>query len=183
MYWASWNSLLIVTQTRFKVHCRALTESYLQELSPVSVMPMGWAVCSEQTAFVYSITLNGELFRAIIRGEFNISGFQNRNLRRYFSGKSAHQVSRLLKRLQKHGLIKKIANTYKYYLTTLGRKVTATTLKLREMYIIPSLRGVIVRWTIFHDHFAHNFIYKRLNYLCIEITQLAERHAILLKTN
>ncbi len=83
-------------------------------------------------------------FRAIIRGEFNISGFQNRNLRRYLSGKSAHQVSRLLKRLRKHGLIKKIANTYKYYLTALGRKVTATALKLREMYIIPSLRTVIV---------------------------------------
>jgi len=86
-----------------------------------------------------------DLFRAIIQGEFNISGFGNRNLRRYLFGKSAHQVSRLLKRLRKHGLIKKIANTYKYYLTALGRKVTATALKLREMYIIPSLRAVTVR--------------------------------------
>jgi hypothetical protein len=84
------------------------------------------------------------LFRAVIRGEFNISGFQNRNLRRYLPGKSAHQVSRLLKRLRKHGLIKKIVNTYKYYLTALGRKVTATALKLREMYIIPSLKAAIV---------------------------------------
>ncbi len=81
-----------------------------------------------------------DLFRAIIQGEFNISGFQNRNLCRYLSGKSAHQVSRLLKRLRKHGLIKKIANSYKYYLTVLGRKVTVTALKLREMFIIPSLR-------------------------------------------
>ncbi len=63
---------------------------------------------------------------------------------RYKSDKSAHQVSRLLKRLRKHGLIKKIENTYKYYLTALGRKVTATALKLWEMYIIPSLRTVIV---------------------------------------
>jgi len=86
-----------------------------------------------------------DLFRAIVQGEFNISGFQNRNLRRYLSGKSAHHVSRLLKRLRKHGLIKKIANTYKYYLTTLGRKVSATALKLRGMYIIPSLRTVTVR--------------------------------------
>ena len=59
-------------------------------------------------------------------------------------GKSAHRISRLLKRLRKHGLIKKIANTYKYYLTALGRKVTATALKLREMYIIPSLKAAIV---------------------------------------
>ena len=86
-----------------------------------------------------------ELFSVIIRGEFNVSGFSNRCLRKVIKGKKGHQVSRLLKRLWKHGLIKKIANTYKYYLTALGRRVTATALKLREMYIIPSLRGVIVR--------------------------------------
>lgn len=86
-----------------------------------------------------------ELFSAIIRGEFNISGFSNKGLRQVIKGKKGHQVSRLLKRLRKHGLIKKITNTYKYYLTALGRTVTATALKLREMYIIPSLRGVIVR--------------------------------------
>ncbi|MCD6393895.1 MAG: MarR family transcriptional regulator [Planctomycetes bacterium] len=86
-----------------------------------------------------------ELFSAIIRGEFNISGFSNRCLRKVIKGKKGHQISRLLKRMRKHGLIKKIANTYKYYLTALGRRVTATALKLREMYIIPSLRGLIVR--------------------------------------
>ena len=84
-----------------------------------------------------------ELFSAIIRGEFNISGFSNKSLRKVIKGKKGHQVSRLLKRLRKHGLIKKIGNTYKYYLTALGRRVTATALKLREMYIIPSLRGVL----------------------------------------
>jgi hypothetical protein len=86
-----------------------------------------------------------DLFSAIIRGEFNISGFSNRSLRKVIKGKKGHQVSRLLKRLKNHGLIKKIANTYKYYLTALGRTVTATALKLREMYIIPSLRGLVVR--------------------------------------
>jgi len=84
-----------------------------------------------------------ELFSAIIRGEFNVSGFSNRSLRKIIKDKKGHQVSRLLKRLRKHGLIKKIGNTYKYYLTALGRRVTATALKLREMYIIPSLRGVL----------------------------------------
>jgi hypothetical protein len=82
------------------------------------------------------------LFSAIICGEFNISGFSNKSLRKVIKDKKGHQVSRLLKRLRKHGLIKKIGNTYKYYLTALGRRVTATALKLREMYIIPSLRGV-----------------------------------------
>ena len=86
-----------------------------------------------------------DLFQAIIRGQFNISGFQNRHLRQLLLTKTAHQISRMLKRLRQHGLIKKIANTYKYYLTALGRKVTANTLKLRQMCIIPSLRGVILR--------------------------------------
>jgi len=86
-----------------------------------------------------------DLFETIIRGEFNISGFQNRNLRRHLPDKTSHQISRMLKRLRKHGLIKKIGNTYKYYLTALGRKATALALKLREMYIIPSLRGIVVR--------------------------------------
>jgi len=86
-----------------------------------------------------------DLFEVIIRGEFNISGFQNRNLRRYLTDKTSHQISRMLKRLRKHGLIKKIGNTYKYYLTALGRKATAIALKLREMCIIPSLRGIVVR--------------------------------------
>jgi len=86
-----------------------------------------------------------ELFSVIVRGEFNISGFSNKSLRKVIKGKKGHQVSRILKRLRKHGLIKKIGNTYKYYLTALGRRVTATALKLREMYIIPLLRGVVVR--------------------------------------
>jgi len=85
-----------------------------------------------------------DLFQAIIRGQFNISGFQNRHLRQWLRAKTGHQISRMLKRLRQHGLIKKVANTYKYYLTALGRKVTATALKLRQMYIIPSLRGGIL---------------------------------------
>ena len=80
-----------------------------------------------------------DLFRVITRGEFNLSGFQNRHLRQQLPGNSSHQISRIIKRLRNHGLIKKIAHCYKYYLTKLGRKVTATALKLREMVIIPQL--------------------------------------------
>ena len=55
------------------------------------------------------------LFRAIVRGEFNISGLQNKTLRRHLPDKNSGQVSRLLKRLRIHGLIKKVGRTYKYY--------------------------------------------------------------------
>lgn len=82
---------------------------------------------------------DARLLFAITRGEFNISGFQNRDLRRHLTDYDARQLSHMLKRLRTHGLIKRIGRTYKYYLTRLGRIVSATVLKLREFVIIPSL--------------------------------------------
>jgi len=85
-----------------------------------------------------------KLFEIISRGEFNISGFRNKFIRQCMPEKTSHQISRMIKRLHKHGLIKKIGNTYKYYLTKLGRRVISTGLKLKEMYIIPTLRGYAI---------------------------------------
>lgn len=79
------------------------------------------------------------LFEVIARGEFNISGFRNRMLRRRLPGLSSGQVSRQLKRLRTHGLIKKTAHGYKYYLTALGRQVTALGLRLKNLVIVPEL--------------------------------------------
>ena len=78
------------------------------------------------------------LFEAIVSGAFTISGFQNKHLRKKL-GKTSAQISRLLKRLHTHGLIKKIAHTYKYYLTKLGRQIITMGLKLKELFIIPEL--------------------------------------------
>jgi hypothetical protein len=82
---------------------------------------------------------DGELFCAIARGEFNIAGMQNKTLRRFLSGKTSSQISRLLKRLPLHGLIKKVAHGYKYYLTQFGKQVITTGQKLRELANIPQL--------------------------------------------
>jgi hypothetical protein len=90
----------------------------------------GFNLLSEEDAF---------FFRLLMRGEFFISGFTNKSLRQHLSGKSSGQVSRLLKRLRVHGLIKKVARRYKYYLTEFGRQVVLMALKLREMVIIPGL--------------------------------------------
>jgi hypothetical protein len=79
------------------------------------------------------------LFLGIARGEFNISGLQNKTLRRFLADKSSGQVSRLLKRLRVHGLLKKVGHTYKYYLTQFGKDVIAAGTKLRELVIIPQL--------------------------------------------
>lgn len=82
------------------------------------------------------------LFRVIARGEFNISGFQNKRLRAYLPAFSSGQISRLLKRLRTHGLIKKANRCYKYYLTPLGRQVVALGLKIKNLIIIPELTTV-----------------------------------------
>jgi len=79
------------------------------------------------------------------RGEFNISGFQNKDLRRRLRDRTSGQISRLMKRLRLHGLIKKVGHTYKYYLTALGKQVTALGSKLKELYIIPALSQAPVR--------------------------------------
>lgn len=79
------------------------------------------------------------LFRSLASGEFNISGFQNKDLRRRLCLDSSGRISRTLKRLRVHGLIKKVGRTYKYYLTAFGKQVIALGLKLKELYIIPAL--------------------------------------------
>jgi DNA-binding HxlR family transcriptional regulator len=80
--------------------------------------------------------------RALLRGEFAISGLTRKALRAIFPDKTDGQLSRLLKRLRVHGLIKKTGNHYKYYLTKLGRSVAALALKLRELVVIPVLANV-----------------------------------------
>ena len=80
-----------------------------------------------------------KLFESLARGEFNISGFQSKNLRRRLQDKTGSQISRLLKRLRLHGLIKKVGKTYKYYLTALGKQVISLGLKLKQLHIIPEL--------------------------------------------
>jgi len=80
-----------------------------------------------------------KLLLAIARGEFNISGFKNRDLRKFLPTKTPAQISRLIKRLRMHGLIRKAKNAYKYYLTKLGKKVIATALKIKELIIVPKL--------------------------------------------
>src|ERR1039458_5740793 len=79
------------------------------------------------------------LFEALARGEFNISGLQNKTLRPHLPDKSSGQVSRLPKRLRLHGFLKKVGRTYKYYLTTLGKEVIAAGLNLKEIFLVPQL--------------------------------------------
>ena len=80
------------------------------------------------------------VLHTIAQGGTQGFGIRNFTLRKALS-KSTGQISHILKRLRNHGLIKKVSKSYKYYLTSLGREVTATSLKLKEMVVIPILRG------------------------------------------
>jgi hypothetical protein len=80
-----------------------------------------------------------KIIRILIRGEFNITGFRNKDLRNHFPQKSTAQISRILKRLKLHGIIKKASNSYKYYLTKMGKEVTITATKIKNFVIIPAL--------------------------------------------
>lgn len=83
------------------------------------------------------------VFEAILRGEFNLSGFQSRHLQDLLPGKTPSQVWRILKRLRTHGLIKRVGRTYKYYVTRLGQRVISAALKLRRLFLIPALNGAM----------------------------------------
>jgi hypothetical protein len=82
---------------------------------------------------------DARILRTLLHGEFAISGFTSKAMCQFLADQTAGQISRLLKRLRVHGLIKKVGKHYKYYLTELGRQVATMTLKLREMVIIPGL--------------------------------------------
>jgi hypothetical protein len=86
-----------------------------------------------------------ELFESLGSGQFNISGFQNKDLRRRIPSKNTGQISRLVKRLRSHGLIKKVGRTYKYYVTGFGKQVIALGLKLKNLYVIPELSAAAAR--------------------------------------
>jgi hypothetical protein len=79
------------------------------------------------------------LLMTILRGEFNISGFRNKDIRKWFPSFCSAKVSRLLRRLRCHGLIKKVAGTHKYYATKLAKETILLGQKIKEFVMIPAL--------------------------------------------
>lgn len=76
---------------------------------------------------------DGALLRAIARGEFAINGFRNRDLRPLLFGTSevptaevrrqSSKITRLLRMLRAHGIIRKIPKTHRYQVTDRGRNL------------------------------------------------------------
>ena len=80
-----------------------------------------------------------KILEVIDRGEFNIHGLQNREVRRHLENVSSVAMSRILKRLRLHGLVEKINGTHRYFLTALGKAVIVAGLKVKNLIIIPEL--------------------------------------------
>lgn len=76
-------------------------------------------------------------FCAAVSSSFR--SFRNRSLREHLGRFRSSPVSRLLKRLRLHRLIKKIGKTYKFYLTELGRHVAVAGLNLKSLFLVPEL--------------------------------------------
>jgi hypothetical protein len=82
------------------------------------------------------------LFKTILHGEFALQGFQNRDLRRQLyphvdtdplqRRHVAARVTRSLRLLRAHGLIKKVSRTRYYRITAKGHDVMTTALCFRE---------------------------------------------------
>jgi hypothetical protein len=79
-----------------------------------------------------------ELFTAINRGEFLINGFRNRDLQKLLYTTEAESqkdcrrrssaISRKLRLLRAHGLIRKMSRTHRYHVTEAGRTILVAVL-------------------------------------------------------
>jgi hypothetical protein len=134
--------------------CRAANQRYLEALAIV-----GWPAHAHQLLDPVSrrTTREGrpyralrpltpeesELFRVVLRGEHFIQGFRNRDVRRALAPsaerdaalrrKAASRISRMLRLLRAHRLIKKVPHTNYYRVTELGQRVMTTALRLRDI--------------------------------------------------
>jgi len=131
----------------------AANERYVQALASVEektplgklaeplCQPVQWKGKRVRALNPYS-SQDVSLLQAVSRGEFAINGFRNRDLQAIlFPNQTTEQkehrrisaiVSRKLRILRAHGLIKKVPHTHRYLLTDKGRTATTTILAARN---------------------------------------------------
>ena len=84
-----------------------------------------------------------ELFHAVTRGEFTVNGFRNRDLQALLfdaasgspkeSRRRSSRITRQLRMLRAHHLIKKVPSTYRYVLTPKGHDIMAAVLTTQRV--------------------------------------------------
>ena len=127
---------------------RKATERYLDALASVdddttlgeliqrSTQPTQWH--HRRVRALRPFSDDRALLEAVSRGEFTLNGVRNRDLQRVFFPESAQTpaearrrsawVSRRLRLLRAHGLLRKIPGTHRYHVTKAGRTMTTAIL-------------------------------------------------------
>ena len=84
--------------------------------------------------------IDADVVGVLLKGEFVIRGFRNREVRDELfgitddpvkRGRRSGRVTRLLRLFADHGLIRKIAKTHRYQLTAEGRRLLPTFINAR----------------------------------------------------
>ena len=113
----------------------------LGELAAELCRPVEWEGRRARALNPFS-TEDAALLEAVNRGEFLINGFRNRDLRPLLYGtaeasaqelrRQGSAVTRKLRLLRAHGLIRKVPNTHRYMLTSKGQAAIAALLVARQ---------------------------------------------------
>lgn len=131
---------------------RASNHRYLEALSSASNTIPLFAWCKEVSepvrrkgrryrALNPTSGRDAELLRVVSRGEFNLNGFRNRDLRhQLYPGNASKQdqkkqtaaVSRQIRLLREHGLVAKVQKTHRYVITDKGRATMTALLSALE---------------------------------------------------
>jgi hypothetical protein len=135
---------------------RAANQRYLQALSVVKVPGPTYQVLDPVSRRVVEdgrpyrglrpITPEeSDLFRAVLRGEHLVQGFRNKDIRRHLAGKAeanpddqrraSGRITRQLRLLRAHGLIRKVSKTTYYRVTAKGHRVMTTALSIRSLQV------------------------------------------------
>lgn len=84
---------------------------------------------------------DGRLLEAVNRGEFALNGFRNRDLRTHLFGGNAPEaeqkrraaaITRKLRLLRAHGLVRKVSGTHRYVVSPRGRRLITALLSARQ---------------------------------------------------
>lgn len=119
------------------------TSAGLRDLQRLSQPRVG--VRPEQTVkgLNFFNPMEQRLLQTLQHGEFNIHGWRRADLVNANVPMTASTLSRQLVRLRVLGLIKKVAHTYRYYLTRLGRSAIAAAGSLTRFNIVPAMAGTL----------------------------------------
>ena len=120
-----------------KRYIEALLEINIEEKVPIdNITDISKFIVIDERRYAGLNILNEDtltLFKIIANGKYLINGFTNKMIRKEFyeceiTSKEINKMTRWLSKLKAHGIIKKVVNKNKYYLTTKGRKIITSIL-------------------------------------------------------